>query len=223
MKLKIISIAIGLVLVSIIAVFGNLCRVREVDVVFTEELSSDDADAVYAALEIETGASIIGVNENDFKRRIYAAYPDRSYIVTNVIRTFPDKVTVYVDVNKPLFAVPLMDGTGYALADKDFQLNMKVSESELNKSSLIIVSAVSVGNSFNLPVFAALREAFYGLSDAASCDEAAVALISEIAVEGEYFVFKTRTCDAFRVFASPVETLRERSADALEEYFSAAN
>lgn len=223
MKLKITSIAIGLIVVILIAVFGNLCRVREVDVVFTEELTSEDADAVYAALEIETGASIIGVNENDFKRRIYAAYPDRTYIVTDVIRTFPDKVTVYVDVNKPLFAVPLMDGTGYALADKDFQLNLKATESELDKSSLIILSSVTVGNSFNLPVFAAIREAVAGMESASVSDEAVAALISEITVEGDTFVFKTRSGGSFRVAASPAETLGERTASALKEYFSAAN
>ena len=218
MKLKIISVAIGVVLVAVIAVFGSLCRVREVDIVFSESVDMNKADEIYTALETETGASIIAVNENDLIRRINAAYPDRSVVVTDIIRSFPDKVTVYIDLNEPIFAVPRMTGDGYQLADKDFQLNLAASESDLDKSRIVVISGVNVGNSFDLPVFSSIRGAVLGLNAAGLSDDGIVALLSEISIENGDIIFKTRSGAAFRTSLYPSETLGDRAGAAYSEY-----
>ncbi len=223
MKLKIISIVIGVVLVATIAVFGNLCRVGEVNLVFTENCTDSEADEIYSVLEIETGASILSVNENDFKRRVLAAFPDRSVSVIDVVRSFPNKVTVYLDLNYPLFAVPLMNGTGYALADRDFQLNKTTDESSLDKSEIVIVRGVTVGNSFNLPVFGIIRDLAKGLRAAGLPDEAIAALLKEISFEGDSIVCTTRTGGTFSIAYLDSDDVAERTEAAYYEYISALN
>ena len=75
MKSKLIPVVIGAVIIIAIAVFGNICRIKDVDIVFSEDTPTATAEEIYSVLGIETGTSILSVNETDFRTRIQNAYP----------------------------------------------------------------------------------------------------------------------------------------------------
>ena len=98
MKYKAVAIVLGVVLVAMIALFGNLFRVREVSVEYVGASPTEaDPAEVYSVCAIETNGSILNLNENEIRERVAAAYPDRLITVIDVVREFPDTVKVYVE------------------------------------------------------------------------------------------------------------------------------
>ena len=219
MKYKTVAIVLGVVLVAMIALFGNLFRVREVSVEYVgaSPTEADPAD-VYSVCAIETNGSILNLNENEIRERVAAAYPDRLITVIDVVREFPDTVKVYVEEHAPMCAVPLRDGTGYAIADRDFALDRKAREADLDKNSLIMIIGLTVGNSYDTADFATLRNVFLALESEGIPAAAQPRFLASIAFEGDKIKLNTRTGDTLTIDRSPVENIGDRVSAAYREY-----
>lgn len=164
MKRRYISIAIGLIIVIAITIFGNICKIDNVEIKFAKEPVSVDSVEIFGNSNIELGSSILGLNENLVKRNIMDAYADNSIAVTDIVRTFPNKVTIYCVEHLPMCAVPKKnDPQVYALADGDFQLNKVVKKEDVNLSELILIEGVEVDDTYNTPNFILIHKLFKAL------------------------------------------------------------
>lgn len=196
MKGKLVSVVVAVLIIIGIAVFGNIMRIQKVDVVFSENVPSAKADEIYDVLGIETGTSVLSVNETDFVTRVSNAYPDRSVLVVDVVRGFPDKMTVYIDYNPGVVAVPTKDGSGYVVTDTEFQSNTPKTEDELVKSELLILKGTAVGSSFNVDEFRFLYELFSSLKTAGLTAEKLPEVFSSLELkEGKYIFVSRRNPD----------------------------
>lgn len=192
MKSKLIPVVIGAVIIIAIAVFGNICRIKDVDIVFSEDTPTATAEEIYSVLGIETGTSILSVNETDFRTRIQNAYPDRTVELVDVVRSFPDKMTIYIDYNPAVLAVRLSGNNGYVLTDTEFQSTVRVAETGLDKNKTIVVKGVAVTNTFNSDAFRELYELLSALKSAGADYEKLVAMFSEIKVGTDRYSFTAR-------------------------------
>ncbi len=219
MKSKLISVILGVLVIIGIAIFGNMCRIKYVDVVFSEGTPVAKADEIYSVLGIETGTSVLSVNEIDFKTRILKAYPDRSVEIVDVVRSFPDKMTVYIDYNPAVLAVARSDGSGYVLTDTEFQSYLHTSESDLDKNSLIIVKGLNVSNTFNSDPFREMYEMFGSLTAAGASSANLPSMFSSLTVEKDAYVFACRENNAFTLTIPRSERLY--AAKYFDEYVEA--
>ena len=221
MKYKTVAIVLGVVLVALIALFGNLFRVREVSVTYVgESPTAVDPAEVYSVCAIETNGSILNLNENEIRERVAAAYPDRLITVKDVVREFPDTVKVYVEEHAPICAVPLRDGTGYAIADRDFALDRKSSEADLDKDNLIMIRGLTVGNSYDTADFACLRSIFVALEEEGMPAAAQPAFLASVTFGGDKIELYTRTGATISVDRSPQESVSENVSRAYREYIA---
>ena len=85
MKYKAVAIVLGVVLVAMIALFGNLFRVREVSVEYVgaSPTEADPAD-VYSVCAIETNGSILNLNENEIREYLSQQGLDKAAIDESV-------------------------------------------------------------------------------------------------------------------------------------------
>ena len=166
MKRRYISIAIGVIVVMIVAIFGNLMKINKVEVEFDEAPSSVDAVEIYGFSTIKLGDSILSLNENVVKKTIMDSYEDNSIAVTDIVRVFPNKVIIYCQEHVPMCALAKKNNQDvYAIADGDFQLNKVVNRQEANLDELILIEGVEVGDTYNTDVFKTLNKLFRALEE----------------------------------------------------------
>lgn len=161
MKKRYLSVAIGLIIVAVITIFGNICKIRKVEVEFEKEPLSVSAVEIFDESQIKMGSSILSLNENVVKKNIMGSYSDNLVAVTDIVRVFPNKVIIYCTEHTPMVAVPVKgDDTTFAIADVDFQLDKKVNKSEVDLDSIILIEGVEVGETYNTETFKIINQVF---------------------------------------------------------------
>ncbi|MFA5450073.1 MAG: FtsQ-type POTRA domain-containing protein [Clostridia bacterium] len=192
MKKRLAVIAIGLILVVTAVVFGRLFLVRTIEESYAAKPINVVAGEVLSLSGIEQGKSILGINEERVIRKVAAAYPDNSVVVTGVERVFPNKVIIHIKERVPIAAIVTKGNpVRYALADMDFQYNKIVSDSEIE--GYIYISGVEVDATFNTAIFAAVRQIFQAFIQLGTPDYALPALISEVACYKESYTVILRS------------------------------
>ncbi|MBO7156579.1 MAG: FtsQ-type POTRA domain-containing protein [Clostridia bacterium] len=161
MKKRYISIAVGLVLVMLVAVLGNICKITKIEVCFEKAAVKVSSVEIFENSGIEMGESILSLNENLVRRNVMQSYSDNSIIVTNIERVFPNKVVIYVTENVPICAISVAGQENhYALADGNFQLTRIVGIEDVVFDELIYIDGVQVGDTFNTPTFETIHKLF---------------------------------------------------------------
>lgn len=162
MKKRFISIAIGLILVLLVTVIGNICKIRKVEIRFDKTAVKVSSLEIFENSGIEMGESILGLNENLVRRNIMQSYNDNSVIVTNIVRVFPNKVVIYVTENVvPICAISIVGEDGlYALADGNFQLARKVGIEDVDFEELVLIEGVELKDTFNTTAFKQIHQIF---------------------------------------------------------------
>ena len=164
MKKRYFSVAIGLIIVIVIAIFGNVCKISKVDVEFEKTPVSVSAVEIFENSKIRMGSSILSLNENLVKKNVMESYDENLIAVTDIVRVFPNKVIIYCVEHTPMVAVSVKgDNTVYAIADGDFQLDKKVAKDKVDISSLILIEGVEVDDTYNTSTFKIINKVFKAL------------------------------------------------------------
>ncbi len=167
MKRRYISIAVGIVIVTLITIFGNLLKINKVEVEFDKTPVSVDAVEIYDFSTIKLGDSILSLNENVVKKRIMDSYEDNSVGVTDIVRVFPNKVIIYCEEHIPMCAIAKKGNADvYAVADGDFQLDKVLSKAEVDLDELILIEGIEVVDTYNTPAFKEINGFFKALEGA---------------------------------------------------------
>lgn len=161
MKKRYLSVVIGLIIVAVITIFGNICKVNKVEVEFEKEPVFVDAVEIFENSKIKMGSSILSLNENVVKKNVMESYEENLIAVTDIVRVFPNKIIIYCVEHTPMVAVNVKGESGvYAIADGDFQLDKKVAKEEADLSSLILIEGVEVDDTYNTSTFQIINKVF---------------------------------------------------------------
>ena len=185
MKKKYIVIIISLLIVSAILIGGQIFTVRNISVVFYNKTGLTSESEVIEASGLNSRNNIFSINEKNIKAKISSAYDDNSITVTNIVRSFPNKVTIYVKERIPMFLIKVAseDGNKYVPTDKDFQRG-KVTTLDNIDYTLIAVTGFEVAETFDVKECILLRRIANALIAAGLSEEAIPYFISEIAFDG---------------------------------------
>ena len=181
MKKKYIVIIISLLIVSAILIGGQIFTVRHVSVVFYNKTGLTSESEVIEVSGLNTRNNIFSVNEKEIKAKIAAKYDDNSIAVTNIVRSFPNKVTIYVKERIPMFLIKVASegGDKYVPTDKDFQRGKVTTLDEIDYT-LIKVTGFEVAETFDVKECVLLRRIAKGFISAGLAEEAVPYFISEI-------------------------------------------
>ena len=158
------GIIITIVFVIVIAMFlagGQIFTVRHVNVVFENKTGITDESDIISVVGLDKRNNIFSVNERELKTKVSDKYADHSIVVTDVVRSFPDTVTIYVKERTPILLIKVYSPTGderYVPTDKDFQRGTVYNKGDSALGlKLIKVTGIEVKDSFNTPELSLLR------------------------------------------------------------------
>lgn len=191
-----LGIAIGMLLIAVVIIFGRVFLVKTVVEKYDFEPIYHKAGDVTAVSGITFDTGILGLNENKITALIEASFEDNSIDVTDIERVFPNKVILKLRERVPILAVKNQSGKICA-ADIDFQLNKTISSAEAER--LIEVIGISVNSTFNIEVFRELRESLKGITGNGIPDYALNELLESVTVTENSFEYKMRNGAKFIV------------------------
>ncbi len=120
MKKKIVIVVITVLVAAVLLTCGFLFNVRNIEVGFGNDVTITDEAEILSHAGIEIGTNILALDEKAVKENIENAYRGEIEVV-DVVRSFPDTVTVKVRERVALFRIPVFETESYVLPDKDFQ------------------------------------------------------------------------------------------------------
>ncbi len=198
MHRNVVSVVIGLIIVALVTVFGNVCKIEEVEVAFEQAPVSVNAVEIFENSEINLGDSILSLNENVVKRNVNESYGDNSIAVTDIVRVFPNKIIIYCTEHVPMCAIAKKGNPDvYAIADGDFQLNKVVNKQDVDLATLILIDGIEVDDTYNTQSFKLLRQAFQTLQEEGLDYNAIIKFIEKITFSEASIVVTTR--DGYRL------------------------
>lgn len=133
------SVCLGIIVLC--AVFAILFRLKTVNVeirsrAINTNLPAEIQNRVYETGEFAIGKNIVFMNFNDNIEKIEKSNP---YVkVEQIIRRFPNKVTIYISERIPKYRVKadLTEANYWYILDEDFKILDKVNEIELNSKQV---------------------------------------------------------------------------------------
>lgn len=180
MKNKIIAISVSVVIIALIVVFGEVFKLKALDVKLTAYTGAVEETDIVELIDVDSYGSIFGVNESAIKENIESYYGGNTVEVYGVVRSFPNKVTVYVRERLPMFEVDVYEKDGYCVpTDKDFQRNKIVEKSSVGYK-LIKVNGISVEKSFNTASFRQLKAVADGFTDLGMTEEGIISFVKSV-------------------------------------------
>ncbi len=220
MKRRYISVAIGLVIVIAVAVFGNLLKIGKVEVAFEKAPVSATAEEIYDNSTIILGDSILSLNENVVKRNIMNSYEDNSIAVTDIVRVFPNKIIIYCIEHVPTCLVERKDDNDvYAVADGDFQLNKVVRKKDVDVDDYILIEGVVVEDSYNTPQFKTLNKVFRTIDKEGLILAEQPKIFSKVLYSESKIILYTRSGEIIECDYSTV-TIEEAVSSAYKSHFN---
>lgn len=218
MKKRYISVAIGLLVVALITIFGNVCKIRKVEVEFEKEPVSTSAIEIYENSKIEMGSSILSLNENVVKKNIMESYDENLVAVTDIVRVFPNKIIIYCVEHTAMVALGVKgESEVYALADGNFQLDKKVSKDSVDLSNLILIEGAEVEDTYNTTTFKTINAVFKALEVQGLDYNAQAKFISKISYGEQKIVLTTRDEKTLEVETS-FENIEQSVEKAYQQY-----
>ena len=150
MKRVVITVAIGIMIIAGIIVCGQMFKVQFVNVEFDNGVTVTNEESILSLADIDTNTNIFVLDEKQIKERIENGYENNAIKVTDIVRSFPNKVTIKVMERVSLYKIKAETETqsGYVSVDRNFQRNKIYSFEELKDEILINVTGISINNSF---------------------------------------------------------------------------
>ncbi len=219
MKNKYIAITIAILIVIMIAIFGNIFLIRSIDVVFTRPPKNTDEAAVVAASKIALSSNIFAMDEDKSTRNITSYFPNNTVAVLGIERVFPNKVIIRVKERVPLLLVPYGDdGEECVPTDIDFQMTQKVSIADIDFDA-ITISGTSVQQTFNTSSFRQIRDTLSAFSSLGFNEEAMIAFIKKISLSAEHLRIELRHGDTvFELSLVSEKPLSEQTKQAYKQF-----
>ncbi len=182
MKKVAVAITIGLVLVALIIAFGQVFTVRYIDVEFVNAVVTADKNEIIDATGIDTNTNIFILDEKKVKAKIQNAFSDNAIKVNDIVREFPNKVTIKISERTPLFKIKAEteEKDGFVTVDRNFQRTYVYSEEEISREPLIEVKGFVVEDTYLTDECYALRDVANALIDCGFNEEAIPYLIKTI-------------------------------------------
>ena len=135
-KILIILSIVGLSLIAVCAIFALMFRLKTVSVEFRSRavntnLPAEIQNRVFETGEFDVGKNIIFMNFDDNIAKIEKSNPFVK--VEQIIRRFPNKVTIYISERVPKYRVKedSKQTNNWYILDEDFKILDKVSEDDL--------------------------------------------------------------------------------------------
>jgi len=220
MKRRYLSVIIGLIIVMVIAIFGNICKISKVEVAFEKDPVSCSAVEIFEKSQIKMGSSILSLNENIVKKNVMDSYSENLVAVTDIVRVFPNKVVIYCVEHVPMVAVGVKgENDVYAVADGDFQLDKKLQKSDVDLDDLILIKGVEVDDTYNTPTFKIINEVFKALENEGLDYNAQAKFISTLTFGVGEVVLTTRDGNTLNV-SYGTEGVAESVKNAYKTYIS---
>ena len=150
MKKVVITVAIGIIIIAGIIVCGQMFKVQFVNVEFDNSVNVTNEESVLSLADIDTNTNIFVLDEKVIKERIESGYDNNAIKVTDIIRSFPNKVTIKVVERVALFKIKAETEkqSGYVCVDRNFQRNKIYSYDTIKDEVLINVSGITINESF---------------------------------------------------------------------------
>ena len=220
MKRRYISVALGLVIVLVVAILGNLLKIGNVEIAFEKTPVSATAEEIYDCSEIALGDSILSLNENVVKRNIMNSYADNSIAVTDIVRVFPNKIIIYCVEHVPTCLVNKKGNDEvYAVADGDFQLNKMVNKTDVDINAFVLIEGVVVEDSYNTPQFKILNKVFRTIDNEGLDLSEQPKVFSKVIYSDSEITLVTRSGDSI-VCNYSSQTIEDAVSSAYKNYFN---
>lgn len=206
MKKKYIIILASVLVIAIIVACGQIFTVRSVSVVFHNKTALADEAGVLAASGLSGHNNIFNIKEREIKSRVASAYPDRSVVVTNIVRNFPNEVVLYVKERIPIFKLKVYSAEGddkYVPTDKDFQRGNVSDGGEIN-AVLIEVNGFEVHETFDVKECVQLRTVANALIKSGLAEESLAYFIESATFSDGALSFLLRETQARLTFLTDV-------------------
>lgn len=197
MKKVIIAATVGIVLIACIIVCGQMFTINFVNVEFVNGARTTTEQKILLLADIDTNTNIFVLNESALKKRIEDGYPDNSVKVTDVVREFPNKVTIKVTERVALYKIKASAGNidGYVRTDRNFQRNVIYTYDEVKDDVLINVTGIELKDSFQTEECYALKNIANAFINCGIKEEALPYFIQEISFSDEKIFINLRTSD----------------------------
>ncbi len=195
MKKVIVAVAVGLALVALIIAFGQIFTVRFVTVNFENGVSAADKQTILDLAGIEPNTNIFILDEKRTADKIEKGFDDNVIKVTNIVREFPNKVTINVRERIALFRIKATtaDESGYVAADKNFQRTAIYSYEELKNEALIDVTGFTVQETYRTEECYALRDIADAFMECGIEEEALPYFLRSIEFSDSKIIIQLRT------------------------------
>lgn len=221
MKKVIIAATVGIVLIACIIVCGQMFTINFVNVEFVNGVQTTTEQKILLLADIDTNTNIFVLNESALKKRIEDGYPDNSVKVTDVVREFPNKVTIKVMERVALFKIKASAGNlnGYACTDRNFQRNVIYSYDDLKDDVLINVIGIELKDSFQTDECYILKNIVNAFIDCGIKEEALPYFIQEITFLAEKISINLRMSDTkFVIDKTESDDLKLAISSVYEKY-----
>ena len=219
MKKVVVAVAIGLVLVALIIAFGQIFTVRFVTVDFVNGVSSTDKQRILDLADINPNTNIFILDEKKIADKIQKGFEDNVIKVTDIVREFPNKVTIKVSERIALFRIKAITDkeSGYVAADKNFQRTAVFSYEELKSEVLTDVIGFTVEGTYRRDECYALRDIADAFIECGIEEEALPYFICSIEFTETKIVIRLRTTDT--TFTVPKSSDPAQSVKTLYEQY----
>ncbi len=183
----IVIIASVLILCSIIT-FGEIFTVKEVEVSFVDEKTSVGEKEILILADIYQYGNIFAVDEKDVANRIENGFDDNSVEVINIVRSFPNKVTIYARERFSMFYMKkFANEEQLVVTDLEFQRSTLIGIGE-NVESYVGIVGAEVNTNFNTPELLDVYEMGQALTEIGMTEESIRSFLHTIEFVGNAMV-----------------------------------
>ncbi len=134
MRKKYVAIIISVVLVIIILVFSNIFLIKTVEVIFDKSPQITNEDEILTLANIKLNSNIFNLNEKEVIDSIANHFTDNTVAVTDIQRSFPNKVKLHIKERMPIMVVSYSaeDSQECIQTDIDFQLTQRTDKTNVS-------------------------------------------------------------------------------------------
>ncbi len=204
MKKAIIAIVIGLVIVAMVISFGHVFAVRYVSVEFQNNVACTTKQEILSSAEISSGTNIFVVDEKKVAQRIEQQYEDSDINVVDIVREFPNKITIKVMERFAIFKIDaeFKNESGYVCVDRNFQRTKIYNSGVIQTKKLIDVIGYKVSETYVTDECYRLRDIANAFIACGVNEEALPYFIDQIEFTTTQTLIKLRTTDTIFVIES---------------------
>ncbi len=227
MKKTIIGVSIGLIIIILIIVFGQVFKINYIDVDFENNVTECDQSDIVTYADISINTNIFVINEKEIKAKVEKKFSNNAIKVTDIVRVFPNKITIHIRENIPIFKIKTEISrnntviNGFVTPDVNFQRTTVYSESTVINKKLVDVNNLVINNSFNIKGCVLLQKIAKVLMESEVKEEAIPYLINSIEFTDNFIkIIFEGTNAIIRIANSDKETVYNEFKEKYKAYES---